>query len=801
MTPEQLLYTLRNPQVYTGRELNAVRRGFSPERLNVCLVFPDTYEIGMSHHGLKILYHLLGADPAVNPERCFLPEPENIPRFTSHGVPLFSLESRTPLSRFDLIAVSLLSELNFSNLPLTLRLAGVPLRAAERGEHDPLVGGGGMALANPEPLRRFLDFVAFGDGELLFPDITALLLEAKREGWRREQTLAALDRLPGVYVPALYPLREKGMFLVPDLGGKTVRKRLLTRWSDPPGADREIVPIGNVVFNRLDVEIARGCPQTCRFCQARAYYAPFRPRPVGERLSYIAQALPATGYEAFSLSSLSAGDYPGLDPFLAALSRQIPPGVHFSVPSLRPKTLSPGLLSTLAEFRRTGITIVPEAGSERLRRVINKDVTDEEILSAVDLAKEHGWQKLKLYFMVGLPGETDQDLDAIVDLILRIQHRGRAGGRPLLLHASFSAFVPKSHTPFQWAARIPLDEIRRRIDRIRGGLRRSRTLDLDFHLASKGVIETVLGRGDDRAGELLERVAADGECFTAWDDQVHFEVWDRHIEQLGLTGFLGEIPLETELPWDFVSLGAKKEYLLAEYRRALSGEETLSCRDNDCRACQGCLFPLERSIAEPVLESVRAETAPVPTAAIPLGRVRIYYEKGGDYRFFSHLALIQHIECLLRRSGIPFGTSSGFHPRMKLASLPPLPVHAASRAEVVEAFAPVTLTGDELLARLREVGDGFPFTRVVTCPSAPDLMKDLSTVTYEFTPPAPLPELPEGVPAEGDRIEQVPGGLSLTFDYRHGGIERFSRLYRQLDPERTQTRHLVRAAVTFFSHD
>jgi len=798
MIPEEIFYTLRNPQVYTGRELNAIRRGFAADKLNVCLVFPDTYEIGMSHHGLKILYHLLGADPQVNPERCFLPEPENIPRFLAQETPLFSLESRTPLSRFDLIGVSLLSELNFSNLPLTLRLAGVPLRAAERGEGDPLVGGGGMALANPEPLRRFLDFVAIGDGELLFPDIAALLLAAKRDGWRRERTLAALDALPGVYVPLLHPLRNAGMFVVPDLAGRSVEKRRLTRWDDPPGAEREIVPIGNVVFGRLDVELARGCPQTCRFCQARAYYAPFRPRSAEERLSFLFRALPATGYEAFSLSSLSSGDYPGMNALLPALSARIPAGVHFSVPSLRPKTLSADLLSTLAEFRRTGITIVPEAGSERLRRVINKDVTDEEILAAVDLARLHGWQKLKLYFMVGLPGETDEDLRAIVDLIARIQARGRTGGRPLQLHASFSAFVPKCHTPFQWAARLPMEEIRRRIDVIRGGLRRSRTLDLDFHLTSKGVIETLLGRGDDRVGDLLEAVAAEGERFTAWDDQLHFDVWDRHIQRLGLGPLLGEIPLEAELPWDFVQLGAKKEHLLAEYRKAQAGEPTLSCRDNDCAACQGCLFPLDRTTLEPPPVELPVTA---PAAETPLGRVRIFYEKTGDFRFFSHLTMIQHIERLLRRSGVPFGVSGGFHPRMKLASLPPLPVFAASRAEVVEGFAPLALGGDKLLRRLQAVGEGFPFTRVVACPSSPDLMKDLATVTYEFTPPGPIPPPPDGSLAEGDRATALPQGLSLTFDYRHGGIERFGRLYRLLDPERTQTRHLVRTAITFSSHD
>ncbi len=365
-------------------------------------------------------------------ERSFLPERANLKVFQRHGFPLFSLESKMPLQRFDLVGFSLLSELNFTNVLQVLDLALLPLQAAARPA-GPLVAAGGMATVNPEPLADFIDFFALGDGELIFPDLVQVLRQARCGGWPKEKTLRHLASLESIYVPRLYPLEPRGFFLVPNLGKKRVRKRLLPDLGRARDEAAEIVPIGQTVFNRLTVEIARGCGQCCRFCQARSYYAPFRPKEPAATLEFIGRALGATGYEAFSLSSLSSGDYPWLADLLERLPALMAPGISFSVPSLRPATLSPELLATLMRFRRTGLTIVAEAGSERLRRVINKDVENREIFRAVELALEHRWQRVKMYFMLGLPTETDRDIEESDFPARAVEHPGEAAEVSCLL--------------------------------------------------------------------------------------------------------------------------------------------------------------------------------------------------------------------------------------------------------------------------------------------------------------------------------------------------------------------------------
>ena len=797
MNASELIGLLKNPQAFVGGEINSCPRAFSRDDINICLVFPDTYAIGMSHAGLKILYHLLNGMAGVHAQRAFLPDPENVPLFRQERVPLFSLETRTALKEFDLVGFSLLSELNFTNVLLALELAGLPLLSAQRGAEAPFIAAGGIAAANPEPLRAFIDLFAFGDGEALFPDLVAVLERLRLEKPGRAEALRAFDRVAGVYVPALYPLQPRGAFFVPDLGGKVIRKRVCTDLDKLRSEPAEIVPICDVVFNRLNVEIARGCPQNCRFCQAKSYYAPFRTRAAAPTLEFIRSSLAATGYEMFSLASLSSGDYPDLPELLRRIPGAVSPDISFSVPSLRPATLSAELLSTLAMFRRTGLTIVPEAGSERLRRAINKNVSDAEIFQALDSAWKHGWQKVKMYFMLGLPGETAEDVEAIAALLEGILAAARRQRARITIHASFSSFVPKPHTPLQWAARASVAEIEGKMACLRSRLRRHKNLDLDFHSPGRSLIETILARGDARVGDLLLEVFRNGEVFSAWDAHFHLAAWEKALPALGGADFLSELPLAAELPWDFVQLNFHKPYLAEEYRRGRAGETTAPCAEQDCAACSGCAFA-----SRPPRPAAWSGTAAAPVAPpAAYRRLRLVYEKKGDRRYLSHLAMMQFLERILRKSGLLFKYSAGFHPRIKMASLPPLPVGAEGLAEAIEVHVAGDLTAAEVLAALNRALAGFGFREARYVEDDRSFHRSLQSVSYRFSWPGPAPcrEDIEALLAEGDRCRFSAAGVDLEMDFAHQGQERFARVYRLLDPERKWTGRLSRIEVRF--HD
>jgi len=781
MIPDDFLFSIANPQVFTGLEINVVRRPLGPGDIGVCLVFPDTYEIGMSHSGLKILYHMLNRSPGVVAERAFLPPPEAVALFRERDVPLFSLERRQPLSTFDLVGVSLPSELNFTNIPLLLDLAKIPLRNTDRSQGIPLVGAGGISICNPEPLRDFFDFFAFGDGEVLYPDILERICQAKKNGWSRETLLRELSAIEGIYVPALVPLQPSSRFFLPDLGGRTIQKRVLRDFQGFPTTAEEIVPIGNTVFNRMNVEIARGCPNTCRFCQARSYYSPFRTRSGEQVLRMIADGLAGTGYEAFSLASLSSGDHPELNDILPRIPRLLGTDISFSVPSLRPASLGDKLLKTIGLFRRTGITIVPEAGSLRLRRVLNKNVSDEEILHAVALALKYGWQKIKLYFMIGLPTETEKDLDAIPSLILQMVDLCHRERKRLHIHASFSPFVPKPHTPFQWAEMKPLPYLTAACERIRRPLARLRQIELDFHDPGKALVETILTRGDARVGALILHAYRQGEVFTAWSDSFHFPIWERLIGEMGGEAFTAEIPPDTQLPWNFISLGGSSSRLWGEYERA---------RLSQAPEAEPEIIPISPG------GPPETEASPVPES-IDFEKIRIFYSKRGDFRFFSHLSMMQYLERLLRRSGFRFKNTEGFHRRIRMSLLPPLPVAAESEMEVAELFIEKGFTAPQILERLRSTSPDFGFSEVRLPKSPVSLGKNLQAISYRFglASDVDLSDEFRSLLTEDDRADRQGSSLLLRIDYAKGGQERFPRIYKQLDPGKQRLRWLVRTGI------
>jgi radical SAM family uncharacterized protein len=803
LTSREFIFKLENPQVYTGKEINAVRKTPEEHLINVCLVFPDTYEIGMSHYGLKILYHLLNRMPHVNAERCFLPGKASIETFKQHNFPLFSLENKRPLNAFDLIGFSLLTEMTYTNVLQVLELAQIPLRSDQRKETFPLIAAGGISAVNPEPLRDFFDIFAVGDGEVLFPEIINILSEIKKKNLSKESGLSLFDQVEGLYVPALSPLQKKGRFYTPQVKAKKKRKRITKNIKTAAAIfdHKIIVPITNVVFNRLTVEIARGCQQNCRFCQAKAYYSPYRAQSLDNSIANIREGLRETGFETFSLSSLSTGDYPWLEQLLQLIPNVITSGTSFSLSSLRPSSLSEHLLSTIALFRRTGITIVPEAGTERLRRVINKNVTDEEIFKAVELALQCNWQKIKLYFMIGLPTETMEDIDAIIQLIRKIKETAAAARKKIKIHASFSSFVPKPHTPLQWARREDLQTLYHKIHYLKSHLKTIKRLDLDIHNPQKGVVETILARGDYRVGELLQKAFEAGEIFCAWDADFHFHSWHQLIEGSPFEAFLTEIGTDEPLPWDFFEVNYKKEYLLQEYEKASSAIATPSCLEMECHDCKGCFYGFQREKKKTQTGTGDTFTVEVKET-IEYNKVRIFYEKKDDFIFFSHLSMIKYVERLIRKTGAIFKCTEGFHPRMKVTALPPLPVFATGLDEVVELFVDKRLSEDEILTRLKQVSRDLTFKKVIIANQSCPLPRDIHFLGFEISIPD-LFQAKEKINAiknllgDTDRASWSGNNLVLSIDYAHQGQERFAKIYKCLDPDKKHTVHLTRTKVMF----
>ncbi len=791
---DQFIYKLNNPQVYSGKEINVINSDFCNKKVNVCLVFPDTYDIGMSHQGMKILYHLLAENTNVNVERAFLPDKDSIEVFKKENVELFSLESKTPLKNFDMIGFSILSEMNYTNVLQVLELSNIPLRTIERDVSFPLIAAGGItAAANPEPMRDFIDLFSIGDGELIFPDIVEILIKQKR---RHDRKLREFKEVKGVYIPSIFKVNNSGSFSFPKIDSGKIKKRIKTTLDSNIFPKGIIVPITNVIFDRLEVEIARGCPQNCRFCQAKSYYSPYRIKKPDSIMAELRNSLEHTGFESFSLSSLSTGDHPFIEEIMEKMILTDHPCLSVSFPSLRPSTLSGNILSALSTGRKAGITIVPEAGSERLRRVINKEVSDNDILTAVRSLLLYGWQKIKLYFMIGLPTETDEDLLASVELVRKILDESKKVKKNLKIHISFSPFVPKPHTVFQRGQRNSDKEIYRKIDILRNNLKRYKNIDLDFHRPEKGTVETVISRGDSSVGELIYRAFKAGEIFSAWDSEFNYNIWSNLIDELKLRKFLDKINPDIILPWDFIDFNFNPEHLQKEYNKAMSEEVTPSCTEMECNECKGCGFMYKKIYPEKIDTELIKKSS---LKKIEYNKIRIFYKKTGEYSWLSHLPMMKYIERIIRQSGIGFRCTEGFHPRIKMSSIPPLPVFAEGFDEVVELYIDPEFSESQILDSLKRVSSDLEITKVVPVNERKNLNKDIKYIFYEIKG-EDIGEFMDKVKKNvqpGDEAVFKNGVLNLKIDFSDRGAERFAKIYKIIDPFKEKTKNLIRRQIVF----
>jgi radical SAM family uncharacterized protein/radical SAM-linked protein len=718
---KDLLPLFSRPSHYLGTEINSVHKDPLLARAHVALAFPDLYELGMSYLGQKILYNIVNSRDQFYAERVFAPTEDVAAVLRAHARPLASLESDTPLVDLDAVLFSLTHELCYTNVLYMLDLGGIPLRASERRDGHPLVIAGGGCTFNAEPLAPFLDLMVLGDGEEIVLEMLALVARAKDEGWSRAALIAELSGLTGVYVPN--PLESSGDVLVP---GATVpamvEKRVVADMNPTPFPARQIVPFGKPVHDRLSVEIARGCTRGCRFCQAGMIYRPVREREVDVLGDIIERGLAETGSEELSFLSLSTGDFSALEAlFLSSFSRCRQEQVSISLPSLRVGSVSEDLMRLMSRIRHTGLTLAPEAGTQRLRDAINKGVTEAALLEHTATAFRQGWQQVKLYFMIGLPTETPEDLDGILDLCLKVAQSAGKGARRLQITAAVSPFVPKPHTPFQWERQITMAEIEERVGYLRSIFRPYKKLKLKWHHSHMTYLEGIFSRGDRRLAPALELAYAKGALFSSWSDHLRLEPWLEAFAETGIDpdAYLRERDPDQPLPWDHLASGVSRKYLLAERRRALEGIVTPDCRYDSCRACGVCSLDgrpseLSRQAAAggivPVLNRISRDqegdhcleetSEPAVDLQHKEQRFRLWYSKTGPAMYLSQLELQRLFERAFRRARLPLAFSGGFHPQPLLSFARALPVGVGSEGEWMDFFVRERLDALELPAVL-----------------------------------------------------------------------------------------------------
>ncbi|MBI5665226.1 MAG: TIGR03960 family B12-binding radical SAM protein [Nitrospirae bacterium] len=718
------------PSRYIGNEVNIVRKD---GEVKVALCFPDTYEIGMSHIGLKILYSIINNIPHASAERVYAPWTDLEAWLRKNNIPLASIDNQRPLMDFDVIGFTLQYELSYTNVLNILDLGGIPIKSEERGDRHPLVIAGGPCTVNPLPMVPFIDAFVIGDGEDVIKEIIEVYSRVKGQvsGVNDKQSLLqAISRLEGVYVPSVH-----------DAGKQKISRRIVDDLDKAPFPDAPLLPYTSIVHDRVAIEISRGCTRGCRFCQAGMIYRPLRERSLETVLSLAEKSILNTGYEEVSFTSLSTGDYSSLLPLIRGFNRFCSGSrTSVSLPSLRVGAVNSEVLKEIKSVRKTGFTIAPEAGTKRLRDVINKDFTDEEYDETLKKLFEEGWTTIKLYFMIGLPTETMADIDGLIDMAVKALKKGREiTGRRVNVNVGISAFVPKAHTPFQWAGQNSSGELRNKQDYIKRAFKK-RGINFKGQHVENSILEAVFARGGKETAILLEKAWRLGCRFDGWTEFFRFETWEIAAQQTGTDLYsyaMRSFGPEQELPWDFIDTGITKQFLKSEYGKASQELITPDCS----KTCHGCGLTCKDRAQNPELRTQNIECGPrnikpetrnshisTPT------KYRVRFSKTGVLRHLGHQELMTSILRALRRASIAVSYSAGFHPLPRISFGPALAAGIEGLNEYFDIETPVFINSDDFLTRLNSaLPEGLKADNADSIPvNARSLNESISVYEYEI---------------------------------------------------------------------
>jgi len=793
---DEILPGVQKPTRYLGIERNLVRKPWDEVDVRVALAFPDAYEIGMSHQGTRILYHLINRRDDALAERTFAPMPDMAEALRGARLSLYTLETYRVVADFDIVGISLQSELNYINIPYLLDLSGITRRAADRKQSEPIVIGGGPCTANPEPVADFFDAILIGDGEAAIDEILDTVRDHRAEAVDRKEILRHLADIEGVYVPSLYrwhnavedrPARWETLAEEVPFPVKRVWVDQLDSNDQPESV---IVPYADVIQDRLGMEIMRGCTQGCRFCQAGYWYRPVREHDPKVVLDRMQRQVAETGFEEVGLLSLSTADYSQVEPLVYNLAQCLhDQRVSISLPSLRADAFSVGLAEAVSRVRKSGFTFAPETGSDRLRRVINKTFTNAEMVRAAEAAFSKGWSLIKVYAMIGLPTETDDDLEELARLTEDILAAGRrvTGGRKIQVKVSAGCYVPKAWTPFQWQPYAGVEELRRRIALLKQRFRRIRGARLTWSDPAEAALESILSRGDRGLSTAIERAHDLGAVFDGWTDYINLDAWRRALDDTGVDvdRELAERALSDTLPWDLIDAGVRKGYLKGEWRRALREAETEDCKWGHCYRCGIPGDGEDTQLASttlPVLGEALPEADRPKAAAYRLRpeprtppsveerqqppvhrRYRFVFSKRGDARWLSHRQLMDALERMIRAAQLPVRYTEGFNPHIRLSMGPALPVGFEGLAETfdIDCTAPLRKQhldrGNGLLPEGVEILDARPLL-----PGAPKLGRLVAAARYRI--------------GTISGIEQWPNSEAGLADEIRAGVRRWQRL-------------------------
>ncbi|MDD6133866.1 MAG: TIGR03960 family B12-binding radical SAM protein [Selenomonadaceae bacterium] len=706
----EVLQNVLKPSRYTGGEWNAVKKDWDTVDCTFALSLPDVYEVGMSNLGLAILYDALNRQENVAAERVYAPWTDMEKEMRERNIPLFSLETHTELSAFDLWGFSLQYEMIYSNVLNMMDLAGIPLWAKDRDDTMPFIVGGGPCVYNVEPIADFFDFFIVGEAEDAVVEVANAMAEWKKGGRQggRRGFLKRLLTMDGIYVPSFYEPQydAAGNYLsVKTLDEKAkplIFKRVCRDMDEIPSVENPIVPFMDIVHNRIMLELFRGCSRGCRFCQAGICYRPARERTEKNLKAMARNLVDKSGYDEMSLTSLSSADYSCLGNLVNDLMDEFKnEKVSFSLPSLRIDSFSIELAHKMQQVRKSGLTFAPEAGTQRLRDVINKGVTEENLMNACGSAFRQGWKQVKLYFMMGLPTETDEDIIGIAKLAKKVvdlysEIKGRRGVKVTI---SVACFVPKPYTPFQWFGQLPIAEFERRQRLLKENIT-DRAITFNYHDARLSVIEGVFARGDRRLGSVLYQAWQDGAKFDGWSDLYQHDTWLQAFEKCGVDmKYYNERSRDYNepLPWDVTSPGVNKEFLLREWKKAMEGALTEDCRRGKCSACGICpnlgVHVIDYAKENPtVAEQIAKVSAPKNPETDPKGpgkprtlyKYRAEITKGEELRYVSHLDYANLFLRAFDRAKLPMAYSEGFNPHMKVAFASALSLGVTSDAEYMD---------------------------------------------------------------------------------------------------------------------